>query len=231
MANIDLKKKAVEIVLTKRQLPTPPSCDVALAVDISGSMSNEYRDGLVQDVVERCLAIATKFDQDGKMDVWTFNNSSSYVGTVTEKQIDGFVQRDIVNNPRVDKWGGTSYAPVLSQINEHFFGATKKTGFFGGLFGKKEAEPKSNPVFVMFITDGENNDNAQFIKLLNEFRSRNIYIQIVGIGDGDLTSVQQTAEDEPNVGFCQIINVRGVSDELMIEQLVQQEFVDWIKKF
>ena len=40
--SLDKKIEAAKVVLTKRQLLTPPQVDVALAIDISGSMQDEY---------------------------------------------------------------------------------------------------------------------------------------------------------------------------------------------
>lgn len=107
------------------------------------------------------------------------------------------------------------------------------------VFGLKTANgtPKlvNEDYFVFFnhlkTTDGENNDTAKFQNILRYFRSKNIYIQIVGIGNANLSYVKQIADAEPNVGFCQIADVRKLSDEQMMEQLVQTEFVEWIKKF
>lgn len=222
---IELKKQAATVVLTKRGLTSPPGAQVGLAIDISGSMNDEYRDGIVQDVVERCLALAMSFDLDKKLDVWTFDNGADYIGSVNEGQIDGFVHRDIMNNGKISKWGGTSYGPVLSIIDKFFFGSSS------GLFGMFAKKPSKDPVFIMFITDGENSDTAKFQAILRDFRSKNIYIQIVGIGNANLSYVKQIADAEPNVGFCQIADVRKLSDEQMMEQLVQTEFVEWIKKF
>lgn len=38
--------------------------DVALAIDISGSMQPDYTRGVVQEITERCLALAMNFDVD-----------------------------------------------------------------------------------------------------------------------------------------------------------------------
>ena len=40
-------------------------------------MHNEYQDGLVQETVDRLLAIAGTFDDNGEMEVWTFNQKYS----------------------------------------------------------------------------------------------------------------------------------------------------------
>jgi len=219
---IELKKQAAGIVLAKRNLTNPPPSRVGMCIDISGSMQDEYRDGIVQDIAERCLALAMRFDSDKQLDVWTFNNSYSYVGTVEEAQVDGYVRREILDNRSVDKWGGTDYAPVLRAVEKKFFN--------GGTFSMFKKTDNS-PVFLMFITDGDNGDRGAFESVLKDFRSKNIYIQIIGIGDNGFGYVEKVANAEPNVGFCRIQNVRKLSDEAMMELLVQDEFVTWIKQF
>lgn len=230
---IELKKQAAKIVLTKRNLVSPPNAEIAFAIDISGSMQDEYRDGLVQEIAERILALGMNFDTDKKIDVWTFNRSSSYVGSCSEDKVDGFVKREILNNPKIDKWGGTSYTPVLKAIDSHYFGgiANNVKSFFG--FGKKEAPASTAkaPVIVYFITDGSNDDKRDFEAIMKDFRSKNIYVQIVCVGNDDFSYVNRVADAEPNVGFCQIKDVKRISDEGMMEMLVSNEFVDWIKTF
>lgn len=224
--NLEKKKEAAGIVLAKRKIVTPPACEVGVAIDISGSMSSEYRDGVVQEIVERILALAMRFDQDGKLDFWTFSSGQDYIGTVSEDQVEDYVRRKVLNNPLVSKWGGTEYGPVLKNIYDKYFGSGK--GFMS-LFGK--GKKTEQPVIVFFVTDGENSDHSDFERLLKDFRTKNIYIQIIGVGGASLNYVKKIAEQEPNVGFDQIYDVRKLSDEEMIEKMITQEFADWIKKF
>lgn len=238
--NLDKKTEAAGIVLTKRKLTNPPSCEVGVAIDISGSMQDEYRDGIVQDVAERLFALAMRFDLDKKLDVWTYDDAEpTYVGPVVLDNIENFVKNEIINNGSVKKWGGTNYAPALRAIRDHYFTGTKKVTKSGGFFGmfKKETVEETggaangSPVLLFFITDGENFDHDSFEKILRELRTQNIYIQIVGIGNANLRYVNRVADAEPNVGFCQITDVRKLTDEQMMEMVVTEEFAGWIKKF
>ena len=140
--SLDKKIEAAKVVLTKRQLLTPPQVDVALAIDISGSMQDEYQDGLVQEITERCLALALNFDRDRKLDVWTFNTSTQYVGDVTEQKFEGYVNREILNSSKIKKWGGTAYSPVLKSVRDKFFGGTVSS--IMSMFKKKNT---TSPVF------------------------------------------------------------------------------------
>lgn len=62
MATIDLQKKSVKIVLEKKQL-TKVMARVGLVLDITGLMRTLYKNGTVQHVVERNLAVAYQFDE------------------------------------------------------------------------------------------------------------------------------------------------------------------------
>jgi hypothetical protein len=165
MALIDLKKKT-RIVLDKRALPQPPHCRVGLCIDISGSMHNEYQDGLVQETVDRLLAIAGTFDDNGEMEVWTFNQGYSTPPVARAADFGSYVKKEILDNPKVDKWGGTNYAPVMNAVLDTYFrGASVVTS--GGLFGlfkkTEQQSPKDThiPALCLFITDGDNSDAAK----------------------------------------------------------------------
>lgn len=83
MATIDLQKKSVKIVLGKKQL-TKVTARVGLVLDMTGSMRPLYN-GTVQNVVERILAVADQFDDNGLLDVWVYDNEYSRLKPVSEK--------------------------------------------------------------------------------------------------------------------------------------------------
>ena len=85
---IDLLKRKVGIVLEKRQLPQV-TCEVKFALDISGSMQSLYDNGTVQALTDRLLAVASRFDDNGEMEVWTFTNGFSEAPLVTESMHEG----------------------------------------------------------------------------------------------------------------------------------------------
>lgn len=209
--------KKVEIVLTKRGLDTPPPTRVCLAVDVSGSMAGLYSNGTVQRVVDRLLAVAAKFDDDGSLDVFTFDTRSHECKPATAALFNGYVQQEILgtNGP---KWGGTSYAPVIKDVTNKFFAKKIFGGRQGGL-----------PAFVIFITDGENDDKQNAIAALKDSESVDIYWQMVGIGGAAFTFIRHVADTMGNVGFMDIRDVATIPDEQLYEGLVNEEFAAWIK--
>ena len=233
MALIDLKKKT-RIVLDKRALPQPPHCRVGLCIDISGSMHNEYQDGLVQETVDRLLAIAGTFDDNGEMEVWTFNQGYSTPPVARAADFGSYVKKEILDNPKVDKWGGTNYAPVMNAVLDTYFRGERVTsGGFLGMFKKTEQRAPRDihiPALCLFITDGDNTDEAEAEKILREARQHQIYWQLIGIGtDTDFRFIKKMADDLPNAGFCHFPSLR-VSDEAIYEALLTSELCDWLRK-
>lgn len=232
---IDLTKK-VSIILEKKQLNNIKA-QVGFAIDISGSMQGLYNNGTVQEAVNRVQAVAVKFDDNETLDMWTFNERSQALEGATPSLFGTYVQKHIIGDSKVDKWGGTNYAPVLENIMEHYFSAPAKpaSGFFGGLFGKTApAAPAATtvdlPVFVVVLTDGDNDDRDATRRLVKEAQNKNIYFQFVGIGRGTTFSfIRELGDEFGNVGFVAIPDLERTSDDDLYNGLLNDEFVGWAK--
>ncbi len=236
MTLLDLTKKT-QLILEKRGISNPPKSRVGLAIDISGSMMDEYQNGLVQKTVDRILAIAQKFDDNGEIDVWTFHNKPSTAPVATAQSFGNYVKECILDNPKISKWGGTSYAPVLNLILDHYYrGITtvKKEGGFLGFGAKKTVEHKQAenvdiPALMLFITDGDNDDKSATDKLLEDSKTFSIYWQLVGVSNQcDFKYLKKKADELPNVGFAHLPDLNA-SDEVILEALITPEFTNWIK--
>jgi hypothetical protein len=244
--SINLTKRAekVGIVLAKRGLTKVPPVRVGVALDVSGSAEPFYSHGVMQETIDRLLGVALKFDDNGELDAWMFHNRVYGLPTITESDEGSYVRNKILTR-RGDLWGGTSYAPPLRAAMDYYFGTTstaqapaKKSGFLGGLFGKKEeAAPvvttnsSKDPAMLLFITDGSSDDEANSAALLREAaKSSPMYFNFVGIGNASYFKfIEQMGDELPNVGFVNLASL-SMSDEQLYEALVSQEFVDWIKK-
>lgn len=53
-------------------------------------------------------------------------------------------------------------------------------GFLG--FGSKSVDVIDTPVYVIFITDGDNSDHYATEELIREYSAKGMFIQFVGIG-------------------------------------------------
>jgi hypothetical protein len=230
---IDLKKKS-SIILEKRGLKKPPPCRIGLALDVSGSMRDEFEAGLVQNTVDRMLAYASHFDDNGEMEVWTFDHRASEAPAVSLKDHANYVEKSILNNPAIAKWGVTEYGEVCQMMVDYYFKGKRKKSFgetLMGMFGRKKAEPldTTSPTMILFITDGENEDTEKALRIFEESQKYNIYWQLVGVSnDSQFKFIKMVADRFSHAGFVHLPNLK-INDEQMYDALITDEVVTWLK--
>lgn len=241
--SLDKRAEKVGIVLAKRGITTVPAVRVGCALDVSGSAQGFYRNGVMQETVERLMGVAMKFDDNGELDMWAFSDTHKRVSTATVADAATFIDKKFLKEAGSTLWCGTSYAPVLQDVISYYFptGAAAATqaakGFLGGLFGKKEAAPAAaastndTPAMLLFVTDGSNDDRAAAARVMKEAQGKPIYFMMVGIGNPSMfTFIQEQADLLPNVGFVSL-NDLNISDDDLYEQLVSGEFATWVKQY
>lgn len=220
---LDLTKKNEQLTLslTKRKISSIVA-QVGTAFDVSGSMRDEYRDGLMQIFAERLMPIALRFDDNGQIDNWAFDTRSHRVGEINLGNIETFINEKV--RPLVG--GATEFAPVLTDIFDHYFTSTTKS-----LFGSKKVEiTVDTPVYLIFQTDGENSDKRETERILAILENKGIYIQFVGIGtDTTFGFIKKMGEKFNNVGFMHIPDLRKMSDEQIYDLLINEEFKEFMK--
>lgn len=186
-----------------------------------------------------------------------------YVGEVTAENYSDYVKRNIIG--KVPNWnGGTLYAPVL-QMNRQHFGwidgpATsapapepKRGGLLGGLANliggghssttpAPAAAPSGFPpkrkTLILFVTDGENDDHSQTMKVLQEMQDNgeHIYIQFFGINNDPRVKfefLQEAADKFDNTGLyiCRDIKAfANMSDAEVNDCIISDELIGWLKK-
>lgn len=222
--SIEKRAEKVGIILDKRKINNIPA-QVKLGIDKSGSMQDLYKNGTVQDVVERILAVGMKFDIDHSIDVFAFHNHSFPVKIVTLPIMENYVKKEIEQKIN---WGGTSYAPCLKDIRDSSQGEKGKKGFFG--FGKTADKP-ADPTLAILITDGANDDESDSEKIFKESQAENIYWLLVGIGRERFAFIRKMGDKYPNVGFVAIDDISTVDDEALYECLLNDELAEWFRKF
>ncbi|MFJ8529497.1 vWA domain-containing protein [Bacillus sp. NPDC094106] len=214
MGTITLRKEAVRVVLEKKKL-TGVVAKVALVLDISGSMRTLYKNGTVQDVVERILAVASQFDDDGSLDIWVYDNEFSRLPAVTEKDFANYVENHILNNSSIHKFGRNDEPQVMEDIIK-----------------KYTIEEKSEePAFVIFINDGGCKKGIQKPVVFSS--NQPIFWQFVGIGDGKFDVLRKLDEMDgrfiDNANFFYIRDIEKTTDETLYNNLLS-EFPMWIKE-
>ncbi|PFE04804.1 hypothetical protein COE15_20625 [Bacillus cereus] len=214
MSTITLRKEAVRVVLEKKRL-TGVVAKVALVLDISGSMRTLYKNGTVQEVVERVLAVASQFDDDGSLDIWVYDNEFSRLPSITEKDFAGYVEKHILNNPSIHKFGRNEEPQVMEDIIK-----------------KYTIEEKSEePAFVIFINDGGCKKGIQKPVVFSS--NQPIFWQFVGIGNGKFDVLRKLDEMEgrfiDNANFFHIRDIEKTTDETLYNNLLN-ELPMWIKE-
>ena len=189
---------------------------VAIAMDYSGSMSNMFANGSVQDVITRLLPIALKFDDNGELESWLFSNSFERMKPVTISNYENYVKK-VMLNARMSM-GGTNYSPVLKDMVHYY----------------KNIQPSTVPAFIIFITDGDNWDEEETNVIVRELSNYNIFVQFVGIGTGSTFNYLKSLDDMPgrkhdNTGFIAVKDMNKMDDKQLYNEMLRQ-YNDWLNK-
>ena len=92
-----LNKVLIDMSKTSKVDMSKHTARVALAMDYSGSMSNLFKNGDVQDVVTRLLPIALKFDDNGELESWLFSNGKERLKPITLNNYRDYVKKVMLN--------------------------------------------------------------------------------------------------------------------------------------
>ena len=186
---------------------------VAVAMDYSGSMSNLFYNGSVQDVITRLLPIALKFDDNGELESWLFSNDFDRLDAVTIKNYKNYVRKVMMKSGM--NMGGTNYAPVLRDMITYY----------------KDVEPSSIPSFIIFITDGDNWDTSETNDIIKELSNYNIFVQFIGIGDAQFNYLRSLDDmkgrKNDNTGFTAVRDMNKMSDEELYTEILRQ-YKNWL---
>lgn len=213
--------KTAQLSLKKRNLDGH-AASVGLCMDVSGSMGNMFRDGTVQTVIERVLGLGLNFDDNGAIDVFAFAATSQYIGELRHDRFPGaaaWIQRE-------EKCGGTtSYAPAIWKILEHY-GYAKD--------GKPLTEvklPAQRPVYLLFITDGGNDDKNPSKAAIEAAARFPVFFQFVGIGGAEFPFLERLDDLKgrflDNVDFFEMNNPAQVPEAELYDK-VMAEYPKWL---
>lgn len=186
---LNLVKKA-DSALAKYNL-TDHRAAVAIVLDYSGSMSGLYHSGQVQRLVERFVALGHRFDDDGAIDLYAYDNRAMYIGTLTAVDCANVYGRIY---DRMGRMGGTDYAAGVAAFRERTFGSSQV--LTSKMMGKQ-------PCYVGFITDGQNGGSNR--ECMDQFRSASyepVFIQCIALGaDYDPQASSTTVKRGGFLGF------------------------------
>lgn len=204
--------KPLQLELEKRDLQNCIA-KVALVLDISGSMTDRYADGTVQEVVNRTLPLAVQFDDDGELDLWFYGFRTKRMPSVNMSNYSTAVPAD---------WQGlmrtlgpkNNEPPVMDEVISEY----KKSTI---------------PAYVLFITDGDIYHENKITKLLTKASNKPIFWQFVGIGGykyGILENLDtMTGRYVDNASFFALDDLNSVSSSELYSRLLQ-EFPQWLNQ-
>ncbi|PLR98740.1 VWA domain-containing protein [Bacillus sp. T33-2] len=218
LSKLDLLKKKVDVVILKKSLQKT-TARIGVVLDISGSMRRLYNNGTVQNVVERLLALATRFDDDGVLDVWVYDMKFSRLPSVTELTLPDYINREVLNNNKISKFRANNEPPVMRDVIQKYL--TEDDG--------------SLPVYLIFINDGGIKRSARgqdsVTKVLTDSSDKPIFWQFVGIGDANFDVLRKLDDLEgryiDNANFFHILDIEKETDEDLYDKLLS-EFPSWL---
>ena len=211
---LDLTKKSL-ISLEKRSL-LGLKARVALVLDYSGSMNQQYKSGDVQQVLDRIMPLALNFDDDGSFECWAFAEKALRLNNVTLGNLNNYIASEQGGYKKWNAGAGYNNEPaVLEDVLRYF----------------SQETPSDLPVYIVFISDGGVAEARKIKKILQEASSQPIFWQFVGIGGKNYGVLERLDTMEgrvvDNCNFFNIENIKSISD-LMLYDFLLQEFPIWL---
>jgi stress response protein SCP2 len=219
---VSLVKKA-QISLEKAGLGEHRA-KVCLCLDISASMSDLYSSGKIQAFVERILALACRFDDDGEVDVFLFGQKSHQAAPIQLGNYQNYIRKLIKQYPLE---GGTHYSPVMKLIRKHYLGDDSDRKY-------PVSKPAEVPVYVMFLTDGttSNRKAAENQVLFASFEP--VFWQFMGIGRSGAFEFLEKLDDLKgrfldNADFFSVKHPQELTDDQLFARLMN-EYPKWVEQ-
>ena len=204
--------KPLKVELEKRNLQDTVA-RVALVLDISGSMAGRYRDGTVQEIVNKTLPLAVQFDDDGELDFWYYGSQPRRMPSVNMQNYRTAVPDNWDMLMRSLGYGNNEPLVMQEVIGEY--------------------KGSKLPVYVIFITDGGVGSENQIKRSLIDASREPIFWQFVGVGGHDYGILERldtmSGRYVDNANFFALDDFRSVSNSELYSRLLN-EFPQWLKE-
>ena len=199
----ELKKKNLETTVAR----------VGLVLDISGSMSQRFKNGTVQEIVNKTLPLAVQFDDDGELDFWYYGTTARRMKSVN---LDNYMEAVPADWKRLMmELGGRNNEPTVLKMVVDAYKNTKV------------------PAYVLFITDGGVNHKKEIQNIITEASHLPIFWQFVGVGGQNYGILEKldtmTGRYVDNAGFFALDDFKKVSNEELYARLLE-EFPKWLEE-
>jgi hypothetical protein len=153
------------------------------AFDISADMRPALASGRVHELATAALALALRFDDDGRVPVWTFDQDAWFQGELTRRDHVAFVTRHILPPPPTRdgrEAHPTNFAPLIDKVGQQLFGerwapgTPPPSGTDTGIFAEV-------PAFVVVFTSGDCADQAETEAILRYASHFPVFWQFAGV--------------------------------------------------
>lgn len=204
--------KPLKVELEKRNL-LDVVARVALVMDISGSMTDSYSDGTVQEIVNKILPIAVQFDDDGELDFWYFGDRCERRPSVNMKNYEQAVPRDWQRLMSSLGYSTNELAVMRDVVDEY--------------------RTSTLPAYVVFITDGGFFDRTGIKKFLTDAAYLPIFWQFVGVNGSSYGLLEEldnmNGRYVDNANFFALDDFKRVDNKELYSRLLN-EFPSWLKE-
>ncbi|AWL29028.1 VWA domain-containing protein [Acinetobacter defluvii] len=212
---LDLTKKSL-LSLEKNNL-LGVKARVALVLDYSGSMNQQYKKGDVQKVLDRIMPLAVNFDDDGSFECWAFAQHALRLSDVHLGNLKNYINTEQGGHKKWDAGARFNNEPAaLHAVIDYF---------------SKES-PSELPVYVVFISDGGVSETKKIKQILKDASNQAIFWQFVGIGGRNYGALEQLDEMAgrvvDNCNFFAMDNIDSMP-EAQLYDLLLNEFPMWLK--
>ena len=203
--------KSARVSLDKHRLGGERAA-VYLVIDHSRSMNRYFKDGSVQALAERVLALAAHFDDDGTVPVIFFDTTARPAVEIELTNYAGSIDRI---KATAGAMGATDYAAAMRAVIDHHRG--------------------TGPAFVVFQTDGAPTSKRETTEVLCAAAKLPIFWQFIGFGDDEFAYLRRL-DDLPvpakrivdNAGFFPAgLEPQAVPDDVLYDNLMS-EFPSWL---
>lgn len=198
-AGVSLKKKNIAGIRAQ----------VVVLLDHSGSMTNDYDNGKVQELTERALGFGLQVDVDGSIPIYAFDDKLYKPVDVTMQNYQGIVQQSIY---KPYDMGGTKLARPLETVRDL-------------------AKNTDAPIFLCVVTDGNPWDASETTKLVCDLARYPVFIKFLAIRDVPyLRTLDDLGDDKrllDNVDAKFFKDLSNVTDEAFADAMVD-EWDTWV---
>jgi hypothetical protein len=206
-------------------------------IDRSGSMADEYRNGTVQDVVNRMLAYAVIVDDDGSVPLIFFDHTIQQY----EVKLDDF--HNYIGRNRIGAGGSTDLTKALATLAEETGnGDLVASGGFLRRGGDKPPSVKKMSTPAYAIIDGVPNDPASATDMIRKLSWRGVFLKFLFVGrdrrgweyleslDDDIrvgVPYERGGRLVDNVDAKNVGDIKNVSDQVFFEDMFD-EVTTWL---